>query len=856
MKCTPSPKELTHLDKIIAIGFTTGGAIMWGIYGKDILKALPFESWWNTKHTLAIIFAACTAISCIVYWCCKKLYWCILPWLIVFTLLLTMDFQWYTLLPGLCVFIVLIYILWPQLSKDNGESPSIQRDLLGMEAIYSEYAGIIKSYITTNPLEEKQKGCSVAVTGVWGCGKTHCIESIISKLHKSYEGKIRIKRIDLWQYPDVKTMWQNVAQALWNMLNGYSQDMNKLYLKIIQCLFSLIPWHSNLDATDIVNFFSGKDEGTIVSKKLHKSFKESSLRYILVIDNIERCNKTIQRKAFSLIDRINKLPNLIILCGIANGNMATAIGGATDDIREALIKAFDIQLPVPLCQKEQLTQYIKEIIEKLKNGKECKHAEHWLLEQDFFYLPIRIVQKIASRLILIDNSFLSRLDDDYLYDEIGEACGLGTSLANTIFAFETLRVAYPYLPLPYKDNRSHEDDEHNKDDENNAYSRWENDVRNMCSISPANAFNNLANTLFKGKPENLEYIAKQEYLRISALTPKECKLVLDNDTEETSPANTIYALFRNKYLKKDESELIRCVCRYIANHPQTPNARRFLCKLTDPNTLPAHFVTNAIVAEEGVHDETMIREEWKKIRNHARTIYSINTLKKEVEAILKYKHCNEKRLNISYDISPHLSDSAKQLLHLYDADKNKETEQKLSAVCNKLVQEYAWKACSHICAHIESDNATFEYAPLRITQTVYWKQYGKYIEDGTMNFIKSHAFKGNEEKLLNRLLKIVVIRDISSKTLRTSDMLFAVLPFMVIWAILFQKFFNNKATKANIDKVIKIRHLISKHMKNDLNFTKEKRDHINSELLSNRRTSFAILRHMCCKLERQMQEKS
>lgn len=830
-----SDQKLSRSEKIISAGLIAAAAVLWGVYGPGVMKAYSIDKWLESSMLVAGLFLLCIACSCIILYACReeeyakdgkgrdiaagnapeggradqgepndedssprvwtKWHWAAVPWLIALPLLLTIGFQWQALLSGLWVGAALLLFCWPLLSRRAPVSHPAMEDKLGRGLLYSQFGDKIR--ILVEKVQEqgltRNKGLSIAVTGEWGTGKSHFINAIVSSLEKKYEephklhretlpqyayrGSFVTARVDLWQSSTVEGMWEDVARTLVSMLNERELVYDNFFKKILIGLLEFLPIRFTSLAEDAMRLISTGGFLTAESNKLVNRIEHSSKRYILVMENLDRCSKKKLRAAFSLIERLNQVAHLVVICSIANGEISTALNGKSHGVSSALLKIFDVQVPVPILMTEQAVNYRNELLDAV--SMECPNFKSWFENQNFENVTPRVLQRITAQLSLIDNLYLLRHDNDRMFDVDWE----GNSLAYDIFCFEALRAAHPELPFPYV-GRDSEDANKPK------YEAWKEYIktsyssigqtfhgRNACEL------NTIVERLLEAPDEHMEYIARQEYLRISYLSDKECKKLLDSYNAGTSPQEAMVQAYGGAYNPMIENELIREVCQYCIGHPEHKSSFAYIETLCTPapdfTLLPHYIVTNLIVL---VQSDSAEHSRWQGCLQSIIRIYPVERLAEEVGKIVDYIGKDKERIEIRYELSSSLTRAAKDILDGYGRDG--ENSDRLSKVADQLLREYAKKACAFIL-DATSLNDYGKYRHLMIGQSVPQNIYDKKLEEGAQEFLNSadsEPYKNNLEEGARRLLRSIIIRSHDSEAQELTDMPFAVLSFAVIWS--------------------------------------------------------------------------
>lgn len=343
----------------------------------------------------------------------------------------------------------------------------------------------------------------------------------------------------------------------------------------------------------------------------------------------------------------------------------------------------------------------------------------------------------------------------------------------------------------------------------------------------------------------LNFIANQNYLRISSLTDSESERLLDSYREGSNPIVALREAYGDAYNSSVENDLVRGMCKFCIGRPDHHASLPFIKDLCSTehalNYLPHYTVTNlTVLAQSGFANSSC----WRNCLQSIIRIYPVDWLAEEVGKIVDYIGKDKERIEIRYELSSRLTKAAKDILDGYRRDG--ENRDRLSKVADKLLREYAKKACAFILDS-PSLNDYGRYKHLMIGRSVAHEVYDEKLKEGAQEFLNSadgELYKNNLEENAKRLLRSIIIRSHDSETLELTDMPFAVLSFAVIWSKLCHGLLGQrKLSKKGLAIVEKRLATIHAWEARDSAMSKEEKDAKGSEQFwQNRETAMSILR--------------
>lgn len=536
----------------------------------------------------------------------SKLWICSLPPVALFWLLAGgMHFEWKSLSSVIwCVGVYFLLIL-PVLKvyqKSEGEPPV---DTIGRRLLYLRMGSRIRYLIK----KKGNKGLTVAVTGEWGSGKSHFINYLAYSLRQdikgdtaglanSYNKAFVVCSVDLWRCKDVKSMWCDIAMALSASISGHNALLCSSLVAHVHQMLSKMELPTFTLADSILQLVtSGVDDGLAAEEKLESRIDFPNKAYLLVLDNIDRCDSEIVNALFPILERLRKVKGLVTVCGIAERELER-VGGKgnapVDNLSDTVLKVFDVLLPLPRVSVRYVVPFMQRTLRESEI--DSRNLSDWIGRQSLEFDTPRQMETVVAQLSLLDSCYLSRFYDSY--SESNE------SRIDAAFYMMSLRVVFPKIAsiLEHADRPkellsrtysalseilpwcSTEIEEHiiedNESDESRGQSSLQ-DREDECSdnaedsarqklakiwsvdseiIVASRLLRSLFKILMDTDERDLYFAIRQEYLSLSALTEEECERIIEKTYQSgKKPLQVLREEFYPQYVEEDEPMLYRCV---------------------------------------------------------------------------------------------------------------------------------------------------------------------------------------------------------------------------------------------------------------------------------------------------------
>lgn len=362
-----------------------------------------------------------------------------------------------TILPCFAL-IVLMYGCYIYSTTKRQKEPTIKvhTDLLYRSRLFNGTLRFIREHAYNN-----EKGLTIGICGQWGSGKTFFINELMQGLSKQHCHKqsktpqcekpfIVCEKVELWSASTLDDAWNRVIFSLHKGIFGKPPISNA---KTNSFLSILTAFSSNLKAAQELAELVFPDFEDLNLQSIIEKMQDRKI--VLVIDDLERAEFSIIRAMLPLFERLKSLPNLIVICAVAE-----------DELRQVFIqndypstfsdghlsKLFDhrIHVPAPNYRASQKMQN-KILSEKYYSYNLLKSfLEKYPLKFDAPRQLIQTIEKLAS----IENLFFSDCKYSFLYS--GDDAQVKDVLKRVkyIFFVEILRYFYPDVLSQLKSERN------------------------------------------------------------------------------------------------------------------------------------------------------------------------------------------------------------------------------------------------------------------------------------------------------------------------------------------------------------------------------------------------------------------
>lgn len=428
-----------------------------GIYGPSWLKETWVAQWLGNPFGVVCYMLLCSVGAMGIMLSSGRFRWplisviCSLLLYIPLTAAYLLDFRWDALLPvGVCMIaaVSMLSIILPPRPRPFRKPGD---DYLGRRLLYISTGAEIKRLLK----EKEGYGVSVLVSGPWGIGKSHFISFLVYTLLPQAEKwlgrplfvqdsqpeddiEFVATSVDVWKSAvnGFESMWQDVAAALSSAISGKSPEGKNKWRENLFQLLRLINIPTPTFAEDVLSMVTSGVGGDISHESaISKRIRESGKRYILILDNLDRCDEREWESLFPLIEQLKRIEGLVTICGFSVEE--TLKLKPQSNIQGALLKIFDISITIPVADKKYMSAYMVHLLDAYGEH-ECPLFRSWMKRQSLPFLTPREIETVVRSLCFLERNYLRFLPqpDDF-------SAWVTIPLADVIFYVEVLRRLFP-----------------------------------------------------------------------------------------------------------------------------------------------------------------------------------------------------------------------------------------------------------------------------------------------------------------------------------------------------------------------------------------------------------------------------
>lgn len=580
---------LSSLVVLLSLGLVVYCSFLFGNLGRRIYEVWNIEHVLKTKpEYLALAASSCVlwsvGVGCIVARCAKfrrvSGIMHLLQYLPVAACALVLQaggFFWEKqALSVICLVVLLIICVPSWLPPYKQREERVERDVLGRGLLYHQLGDDIRECLK----QSTGRGLTVAVTGTWGSGKSHFIHFLEHELQQvRKEGKdvnicyqsFGLACVDVWKCSSVEAMWAEISESLAScVLERDVRLYGRLGKIVIRVLKALHIPHVDL-AEDILRIVrSGVGGDSSVSPMLNRQVGAQGKAYVLVLDNLDRCDGRKLRALLPVIERLKCISNLVTICSVAYGEMAKVDKKMEKVLDGAFLKIFDMVIPMPRVPEKYRQPFMLHELEETK--RECAYLREWCIHCALPFDSPRLMKAVVDRLSVIDSCFLKRLrppskDEALMMQLVGDL-----PKTEVIFALETLRTVSPIFVTHLE----------GMTDAYSALKLWGEDndsakqqLAQLKKIRERNAFPELIDAIVdilakKVDKADFEQALEQSYLALSSLTPGECVAVMSSykAMETHDIGNALNDVLHGSYTHSDEPQLYEGLLEFASQHAE------------------------------------------------------------------------------------------------------------------------------------------------------------------------------------------------------------------------------------------------------------------------------------------------
>lgn len=310
--------------------------------------------------------------------------------------------------------------------------------------------------------KDNMQGLTIGICGQWGSGKTFFINDLLNRLSKITDSKtdssisyndafVICEKIELWTTHSLNDAWDRIINTLQTAILNRHPFSSGFLKKVINVILSICNLN-NKAASEIVDLVLSNMNRTNV-----QAIKEAmgNKKYILVFDDLERADfKTIQAM-LPLFERLKALPNLIVICAIAENELIQEFERNkvnADFAHGHLNKLFDLRIEIPQLPYSAIKHFQNKLLAEKYN--DCKLTRSFFDKYPLRFDNVRQMQRIIEKLTNIEKQYYNGCIQFFTQEETENDDNETLSKLKFVFLVEALRIARPKVLklLSHKEN--------------------------------------------------------------------------------------------------------------------------------------------------------------------------------------------------------------------------------------------------------------------------------------------------------------------------------------------------------------------------------------------------------------------
>ncbi len=294
-------------------------------------------------------------------------------------------------------------------------------------------------------------GLTIGICGQWGSGKTFFIDTLLALLSRPVNVDLRnseqwnekfiiCKKVELWSASSLDDAWNRIIHALHIGIFNRPPICNAKAKKLLSFLTAL---SSNQTAAhELIELILPEFED-IHLKSIVNKMKEHKV--VLVIDDLERADFSIIQAILPLFERLKKLPNLIVICAVAEEELKRVFlreRVLPDFVQGHLAKLFDLRIEIPTMAYTAIEHFQNNLFNS--KYKDCPLVRSFLTKYPLRFDSARQMIRVIDRLTSIERQYYANCPFSFEREPEDEQNSI-LEQAKYIFLIETLRLVNPTL---------------------------------------------------------------------------------------------------------------------------------------------------------------------------------------------------------------------------------------------------------------------------------------------------------------------------------------------------------------------------------------------------------------------------
>lgn len=340
------------------------------------------------------------------------------------------------------------YLLYAYFIEKAGKTaiPPKSHDQLYRSRLFNRTHQHIRKLAKSTP-----HGLTIGICGQWGCGKTFFIDTLLALLSRPVDLNLRnsdqwnekfiiCKKVELWSASSLDDAWNRIIHALHiGIFNRppISKAKAKKFLSFLTALST-----NQTAAHELIELILPEFEDIHLQSIVNK-MKEHKV--VLVIDDLERADFSIIQAMLPLFERLKKLPNLIVICAVAEEELKRVFlreRVLPDFVQGHLAKLFDLRIEIPTMAYTSIENFQNNLFSS--KYKDCPLVKSFLTKYPLRFDSARQMIRVIDRLTSIERQYYANCPFAFEREPEDEQNSI-LAKAKYIFLIETLRLVNPTL---------------------------------------------------------------------------------------------------------------------------------------------------------------------------------------------------------------------------------------------------------------------------------------------------------------------------------------------------------------------------------------------------------------------------
>ncbi len=301
--------------------------------------------------------------------------------------------------------------------------------------------------------KESNKGLTIGICGQWGSGKTFFIDNLITKLSNNYENQqnshhsyndafVICNKVDLWDTHSLNNAWERVINSLQTAILKRPPICTGLIKRIVHSILNFLNIDNKAvsEIVDLVLSNIQKTDGSTIKTAMQNK------KYILVFDDLERTDFATIQAMLPLFERLKALPNLIVICAIAENELKQVFMQNKMDSDFAhgyLNKLFDLRIEIPTLSYSAIQNYQDKILSRKYS--DCKLTRSFFNNYPLRFDNARQMLRVIEKLTNIERVYFSGCSQIFGDPQTPAYNTKVLTRVKFIFLVETLRITSPTI---------------------------------------------------------------------------------------------------------------------------------------------------------------------------------------------------------------------------------------------------------------------------------------------------------------------------------------------------------------------------------------------------------------------------